>query len=148
MTFPVQALELLSHENVVPFRWESRNPSLLNVQRWLSINIVAASKPGQKELESKHPAALPVLVVRGLAALSSLADAIVRAVNDSPRGGLVVDVRGVDIKVLENESLERGQVLVVKRNGEVVSYVCQAGSSRDLAAIMAMPEVPSVYGLS
>jgi hypothetical protein len=69
-------------------------------------------------------------------------------VNDSQRGGLVVDVRGVDIKVLENESLERGQVLVVKRHGEVVSYVCKAGSSQDLAATMAMPGVPSVYCFS
>jgi hypothetical protein len=89
-----------------------------------------------------------VLTLDGVAAISSLADAIVRVVNESQRGGLVVDLRARDIRVRENESLERGQVLVVKGNGEVVSYVCTTGSNRKLAAIIAMPEVPSVYCLS
>jgi hypothetical protein len=152
MSYALQALEafrLMSHKDVVLFRWESRDSSLLAAQRWFLTERGGHVGPVQKkDLETKHPTAPTLLVVTGVVAISSLADAIVRAMAESQRGGLVIDVRSEEVKLLENVSLEQGQLLIVKPHGEVISYTCQPGSTRDLAALIATPWVPSLYCVS
>lgn len=129
---------LASNPSTVQFQWESKNPALLNTQRnFLNEQGGQVGPVEEKELNTKNPAAVLLYVTVGVAALSALADAIVKTLKDTQHGGLIVDMQGPTIKIMENPSLDRGQVLVRKPNGEVESYVQKSGSSSDLSSIIA-----------
>ncbi|MDF0665394.1 MAG: hypothetical protein P0119_04870 [Nitrospira sp.] len=127
-----------SNLSTVQFQWESKNAALLNAQRsFLNEQGGQVGPVQEKEPNTKNPAAVLLYVTVGVAALSALADAIVKTLKDTQHGGLIVDMQGPMIKIIENQSLDRGQVLVRKPNGDVESYVQKSGSSSDLSSIIA-----------
>jgi hypothetical protein len=128
---------LASDSGMVQFQWESRDRVRLDVQRsFLNEKGGQVGHVQEKDAGVKNPAAIALFVAVGVAAFSTLADSIVRALKDYEHGGLVLDMQGPTTKIVESQSLERGQVLVRKPNGEVVSYTYKSGSSPDLSAII------------
>lgn len=129
---------LASDLTTIQFQWESRDRLLLDAQRnFLNEQKGQVGSVREKDLNTRNPAAILLYVTVGVAAISALADAIVKTLKDTQHGGLIVDMQSPTIKIIENPSLDRGQIIVRKQNGDVESYVHKSGSSTDLSSIIA-----------
>lgn len=129
---------LASSPNTVQFQWESRNPALLNAQRnFLHAQGGQVGPVLEKDPDTKSPLAALIYVTIGVATRSALADAIVKTLKDTQHGGLIVDTQHPTIKIIESQSVARGQVLVRMPNGDVESPVQKSGASSELSSIIA-----------
>ncbi|MDR4469807.1 MAG: hypothetical protein MRJ68_16175 [Nitrospira sp.] len=129
---------LAASPSAVQFEWESRNSALLNDQRnFLTARGGQVGPVWEKDPDTKNPLAILLYVTVGVAGRSALADAIVKTLKDAQHGGLIVDMQRPTIKIIESQSVERGQVLVRMPNGDVESPVQKSGSSSELSSIIA-----------
>lgn len=129
---------LASSPSTVQFQWESRDPALLNSQRnFLHAQGGQVGPVLEKDPDTKNPLAALIYVTIGVATRSALADAIVKTLKDTQHGGLIVDTQRPTIKIIESQSVARGQVLVRMPNGDVESPVQKSGASSELSSIIA-----------
>lgn len=130
---------LASDLNAVPFQWELRDRSFLDAQRtFLNERNGQVGALQEKDPDKRNPVAVALYVAVGVAAISALAESIVKTLKDYKHGGIIVDMQGPTIKVTEHPSLERGQVIIRKpKTGEVVSYTYKPEASTDLTPIIA-----------
>lgn len=134
-----RAQTFASDLNTVPFQWESSDRSFLDAQRTFINGQNGQVAPLQeKEPGKKSPVAVALYVAVGVAAISALAESIVKTLKDYKHGGIIVDMQSPTIKIIEHPSLERGQVIIRKpKTGEVVSYTYKPEASSDLRPIIA-----------
>ncbi|ETW94676.1 MAG: hypothetical protein ETSY2_49395 [Candidatus Entotheonella gemina] len=105
----------------IKFVWESQSPPLIEAQKVFLESRGAEIGSIEEIDQSRGVTGVILLTLAATASVCVLADSLVQAVKDFEHSGIVVDLRKLDkITAQEKQSLKRGQVLIIKPDGEVI----------------------------